>query len=362
MLMYQKSNLELYLLCNSGNGSKKCPICVIGADVTLKQQLLLVAAVRKIYQYTRTVNQKLLPALIKMPSNIKDDFESDNDLIEDLIREVESSDSEIDNIVSCESSSECEKEKEPLNQRLVRWSTKITIVKWHLNDLLGILRDEGLQLPKDARTLLQTPKTVVSEDKCGGKYIYYGLKIGLVKIISKVTVTGTIELNINIDGVPLFKSSGKQFWPILCNFGDFTPFIVALYFGNSKPNNLNDFLFDFLNEAHELIQEGISFENNTFQVVIRAFICDAPARAFLKQIKGHTGYFACERCVIKGYWMNNRIIFHSPGPCPPRTDDEFARRIYADHQVSEMPLVNFGFSCVKSFCLDYMHLVCLGSC
>lgn len=41
---------------------------------------------------------------------------------------------------------------------------------------------------------------------------------------------------------------------------------------------------------------------------VGSFICDAPARAFLKCTKGHNAYYACERCTIKGRW-NGRVVF-----------------------------------------------------
>lgn len=34
-----------------------------------------------------------------------------------------------------------------------------------------------------------------------------------------------------------------------------------------------------------------------------ALICDAPQRSECKGCKGHGGYYACERCVIKGTWI-----------------------------------------------------------
>ncbi|CAC5397911.1 unnamed protein product [Mytilus coruscus] len=139
-------------------------------------------------------------------------------------------------------------------------------------------------------------KLLILKKKCGGQYIYYGIKNGLIKILdglSPCTLNNlqNIYLNINIDGIPLFKSSGKQFWPILCSFEKFSPFIISLYLGNSKPRSLHEFLDDFLSELEEIIRQGVSFEDKTFQKEMRAFICDAPARAFLKQVKGHIGYF-----------------------------------------------------------------------
>jgi len=49
--------------------------------------------------------------------------------------------------------------------------------------------------------------------------------------------------------------------------------------------------------------------NRQFYVSIKAFICDRPARAFLKCIIGHGGYFACERCPVQGKRKYGRTIY-----------------------------------------------------
>ena len=41
---------------------------------------------------------------------------------------------------------------------------------------------------------------------------------------------------------------------------------------------------------------------------IKAFSCDSPALQFLKNIKGHTGFYACERCVIRGEYTKRRTV------------------------------------------------------
>ncbi|XP_060577087.1 uncharacterized protein LOC132734366 isoform X2 [Ruditapes philippinarum] len=294
--------------------------------------------------------------------------ESDNsvDSVNDygFVQNIESSDTE-----TCQSDPDFSENEElpSFREKLSAWASTNKLTKGTVDELLQILKKEGhAELPKDSRTLLQTPRTVDCEDKCGGKYIYYGLRNGFLKILTHSAFTGNsdhtdhINFNVNIDGIPLFKSSGSQFWPILCSIQGFGPFLVALYFGNAKPNSLNDYLSDFLQELEDIQQNGITHNSQHYQMKLRAFVCDAPARAFLKGIKGHTGYYACERCTVKGFWKGNRIVFISTNDHPSRTDTEFENRSYPDHQTSETPLVQFGIRCVTSFCLDYMHLVCLG--
>ena len=93
---------------------------------------------------------------------------------------------------------------------------------------------------------------------------------------------------------------------------------------------------------------------------MKAFICEASARAFLKNTKGHTGYRSCDRCTIVGYWKDNRVVVHSNATYPRQTDAEFATRSYGSHHNGHTPRTDFRISCVSAFCLDYIHLVCLG--
>ena len=67
----------------------------------------------------------------------------------------------------------------------------------------------------------------------------------------------------------------------------------------------------FIIEANSVAEEEFQIDGLTFVATISGFIGDAPARAFLKQIKGHTAYFGCERCVQKGYHIDRRMTFPS---------------------------------------------------
>lgn len=63
-----------------------------------------------------------------------------------------------------------------------------------------------------------------------------------------------IELQISVDGVPLVKSGNQEFWPILCKVDSnpdvYKPFAVAIYFGESKPNDVDLYLERFIEEVN----------------------------------------------------------------------------------------------------------------
>ena len=177
--------------------------------------------------------------------------------------------------------------------------------------LLHILRTYGCNVPQDPRTLLKTPRSVATDSRCSGSYIYLGVEQGIKCILNSNIYTGTtIRLIINIDGLPLYKSSSVGVWPILARFGDLHPFVVAIYCGEGKPTNVNDYLKDFCEEADSLKQNGLQHANVNYVVSVWLFTCDAPARSFLKCIKAHTGYFACERCQVEGEF-EGRVVFHN---------------------------------------------------
>lgn len=94
-----------------------------------------------------------------------------------------------------------------------------------------------------------------------------------------------IEINISIDGLPLFESSNDQFWPILYNVNNMphiAPMIIGLFYGKSKPGRIEEFLTPFVDEIEPILQNGLIINGNILSVKIRSFICDSPARAFLK--------------------------------------------------------------------------------
>lgn len=79
-----------------------------------------------------------------------------------------------------------------------------------------------------------------------------------LKYCTNINSIDVIKINININGLPLAKSSQSQLWPILgqiYNIGiNKTPFLIGAYHGYKKPKNAKDFLQEF---------------------------CDAPAKSFV---------------------------------------------------------------------------------
>lgn len=200
-----------------------------------------------------------------------------------------------------------------------------------------------------------------------GNYIYFGIQNQLkMRIKSKIFKKSTIEVSVSIDGLPLYRNSLQQCWPILmkvhCDEYICQPFVVGLFCGNSKPLNTEDFLHDFVEEAAQLTRDGFINQGTTYNFKIKAFICDTPARAFIKCIKSHNGFYACERCIIRGVSVSSRRVYPNMD-CALRTHDTFIEKADENHHILNKvsPLLAIPhFDIVRAVLLDNMHLLYCG--
>ena len=120
-------------------------------------------------------------------------------------------------------------------------------------------------------------------------------------------------IDINIDGVQLFKNSEQaELIPILAIihsvrkagketiFKSSTPILLGYYHGQGKPN-VKKFLAPLLADLESLHKHNPNApKDRQFTVKLRCIRTDAPMRAYLKRIKHHSGFWACERCIQKG--------------------------------------------------------------
>lgn len=60
------------------------------------------------------------------------------------------------------------------------------------------------------------------------------------------------------------------------------PMPIGIFLGKTKPTDINEYLTPFVNEAIPLLQNGFSVNGHIISIKIRCFICDSPARAFVK--------------------------------------------------------------------------------
>ncbi|XP_013396906.1 uncharacterized protein LOC106163773 [Lingula anatina] len=252
-----------------------------------------------------------------------------------------------------------------LLENLKEWAINCKVPDSAVGKLLRILHPYHPHLPKDPRILKKTTTQYDIKSKCGGEYFYFGIVHSIchqIKDIQSISDNFVLSLQINVDGLPLFKSTGHNFWPIVGRIVNIPsqyskPFIIALYSGTAKPSDINEYFHDFIDEFKQ-IQEGFPCHGKRLFIAIHSIICDTPARAFVKNVKSFSGYHGCDKCIQAGKWVGKMTFPETNATV--RTDISFDEIKDEDHHMGPTPLSQLNIGMVSCFPLDYMHLVCLG--
>ncbi|XP_038117988.1 uncharacterized protein LOC119769477 [Culex quinquefasciatus] len=136
-------------------------------------------------------------------------------------------------------------EPESLEVFLQRWSLEHKITHSALKPLLDRLSLVDRTLSTDPRRLLGTPRKEPELIQIeGGQYWHHGLEHSLRIAFNKLSNPRNISININIDGLPIFKNGTDQLWPILFNVHEeptMKPMIIGVYCGRTKPKLIEQF-------------------------------------------------------------------------------------------------------------------------
>lgn len=305
--------------------------------------------------------------------NYTEDISSVTESVEILVS-GESCSSGPDSVADVSSEENCNSEtgdenkvaQTSLSTFLQEWATKHLIKHNALDDLLEGLKKNGHpELPSTARTLLKTPRLIKSVVKSGMECVHFNLRESLLEQLQRypreiTEGVSTLELSFNIDGLPIFKSSKTYLWPILCaiHLPPISVFPVTLTLGPTKPTNL-DFTEEAIKDIQELLDNGLDGK----EIKIRCVVCDAPARAMVKNIKQYSGYYGCDKCTQKGTWVVGRVTYPEVDNLTLRSNDTFRAEMTRRQENEDTPVSPFlslPLDMVQQFPIDYMHQACLG--
>ncbi len=271
-------------------------------------------------------------------------------------------------------------EGEPsFQQELASWVLKHGLQHNKVDDLLTLLCDRfpGENLPRSCRTLLKTPRKVELVEMHPGKYFHFGLFKGISKIFTNFSrLIEYFDIFIHFDGLPLFKSTNVEMWPILCRIkterdGFSQVFCVGSYVGCGKPSDSNNYLSILVEELKDLLNEGIEVGDRKLFVRQIAFICDAPAKSYVKKTIDHGGYSSCHKCFVVGVYIiseRSRQLSRNPRGKVKYLDLKARLRTYQTfwgqddegHHRGVTILEELSIDLVRDFPLDFLHLCCVG--
>lgn len=118
------------------------------------------------------------------------------------------------------------------------WAIHHRITQTAISDLLKILIFGGFSfLPKDSRTFMKTPREVEISKVSNGKLWYYGIQKCLQSVMPFIRCSDSVTLDFSFDGLPIFKSSNLQFWPMLFSLqGNFQHKLKYFFDMKFQPN------------------------------------------------------------------------------------------------------------------------------
>jgi hypothetical protein len=260
-------------------------------------------------------------------------------------------------------------DKKSLSEDLFTFAILYNIPRTALKYLLNILVKHGIDVPSTPYKLKQTHSSfdVTSYDIQQNSMAYIGVRDNITFAVESghlplddtnlCPMTSFLDLKFNIDGLPIFKSSQYNLWPILMQINNIpSPYPVGLHCGIGKPV-LKTMTDKLVAEIKELKTNGFHVRHHLICLRSVVFICDAPARSFLQCIKGHSGYFGCGYCRQKGDYADDRVIFPDFNSAL-RTDEEYML-FKENNQTSPSPFLSV-VPLFHSFPPEYMHLLCLG--
>lgn len=314
----------------------------------------------------RAINRKINYRIDEFIS--KSSIEIDNSVTEkpsSLSKNVSRAIEEVKSTNSSKSSDFSSSKDSNIEQKIAKWAVKNNINREAVSELLKILKNDRYpQISLSYKTILSTPRKVALTEMPPGKFIYLGFESFLRDVLENFDgIIKCVELDINCDGAPIFDNSKNNtvIWPILGRFRNLKSpvFPFAIYGGNAKPNDFNALIKPFVDEFIEK-RENFTYKNESISIKIRSIILDAPARASLCGIVGHTGYSSCPRCHCEGSRFANKTVFltHDDNL---RTNQEFRNKTDTAHNRATSYFEKIeDLDMIRSFPIDYLHNILLG--
>lgn len=157
-----------------------------------------------------------------------------------------------------------------------------------------------------------------------------------------------VEMHGHIDGVQLFKNSatGKGI-PILgrvtairdadtglrVTLPPLEPFVIGIMHETGEKPDICAFSSKFVDELKQLSSRKTS--GHSFTVEMTAMICDAVERFQLKGTQSATGYDCCERCRMKGEYVDGAVRYTCLFQDEKREDSSWGDYILKDPRRSD---------------------------
>ena len=187
---------------------------------------------------------------------------------------------------------------------------------------------------------------------------------------------GEIQLNLNLDGVPIFKSRKFSIWPFWLQVVNLPPklrssfknnLLLGLWQGISKPD-WETILPKISFEMESLEKPSFNEHIGTFKCKFCLLICDMPAKAAALNMNQFNGFNGCTHCLMIGKREDHRTLYPCTDNAPLRDEKSFSQNAKKAEETKKVVAGIKGQSFLKSHFafpwdapVDPMHQIYLGT-
>jgi hypothetical protein len=275
--------------------------------------------------------------------------------------------------------------KPSLRQQLIDFAQKHNPKPEMFEDLLNIMKTNGLRVPRCPETFFDKKFEVVK--LAFGSYLNIGVERGIKnyyrpcfigKPMALVTSSAdflhssqapeTLLLDIAVYIVKSNLCNGLTVPQCMIIFGRINcqvfddPFVIGIYYGSfPTPTIGNDIMKIFVSEMESL--SSIAIGGQTFVVKLHAFICDPISNSLITCTSLPNSLFGCSKCNQKANLEIDDGYTSFPTTmtlATLRSDDDFKYLLQNDHHVAQPLLAQLDLGLISQFVLDYKIVVCKG--
>lgn len=343
---------------------------------------------------TRPVTNKLKhKELIELRKNkIKEEFHGGTPNSKEKAQDKENTNPNSTNVRCIEFSSSSNESspnhKPSLRQQLIDFAQKHNPKPEMFEDLLNIMKTNGLRIPRCPESFFDKKFEVVKLSF--GSYLNIGIERGIKNYYRPSYIRKPIALVTSSDDL-LESSQPPEILLLdiavyivksnLCNgltvpqcmiiFGRLNcqvfndPFVIGIYYGSfPTPTIGNEIMKMFVSEMESLqTRELVIGGNQAFNVKLNAIVCDPISNSLITCTSLPNSLYGCSKCNQKANLEIDDGYTSFPTTmtlATLRSDDDFKYLLHNDHHIAQPILTQLDLGLISQFVLDYKIVVCKG--
>ncbi|CRK92406.1 CLUMA_CG005968, isoform A [Clunio marinus] len=278
--------------------------------------------------------------------------------------------------------------KPSLRQQLLEFAQKHNPKPEMFEDLLNIMKTNGLRIPRSPESFFDKKFDVVKLSF--GSYLNIGIERGIKnyyrpglirKPMSLVTSSDdslessqppeTLLLDVAVYIVKSNPCNGLTVPQCMIIFGRINcqvfddPFVIGIYYGSfPTPTIGNEIMGMFVSEM-EILQKNdlVIGGNQVFRVKLNAIVSDPISNSLITCTSLPSSLYGCSKCNQKANLEIDNGYTSFPTTmtlATLRSDDDFKYLLPNDHHIAQPTLAQLDLGLISQFVLDYKIIVCKG--